>query len=117
MCLYPTHKRVKIAKEDIVCYKVLTSIMKSPYRDFQYERNKMYSIKLLKIDKNNNDLEINEGYHAYVSYDGAYSSTAIMFLYDTFIFKAIIPKGSKYYLGTDNEIVSNQMIIKENINE
>ena len=113
MCLTATHRRVKIAKEDIVCYKLLDSKLKSPFKGFKYKLNKL---TVSNLDIPDEDKDIYKGLHAYQNISSANSDIKgirLFFGIITDVYKAIIPKGSRYYLGKHNDIVSNQMIIKE----
>ena len=51
MCLYPKKALPKIAKKDIVCYKIVTAVTKNEYRslytNFKYETYSSYKIFIL----------------------------------------------------------------------
>lgn len=51
MCLYPKKALPKIAKKDIVCYKIMTAVTKNEYRsmhtNFKYETYSSYRIFIL----------------------------------------------------------------------
>ena len=110
MCLYTTQRRAKIAKEDIHCYKVMRVVnthIRSVYQNHRYYINKLETIDEFGIEKYLDHISINEGLHAFTNYFKAYGTA----LFNAgIIYKCIIPKGSKYYLG-DDVIVSNQMMI------
>ena len=61
----------------------------------------------------NKTLVVNQGIHAYCTREDAITSfEQIKGIYNTMmIAKAIIPKGSFYFIGTLGDIVSNQMVI------
>lgn len=112
MCLETTQKRAKIAKEDIHCYKIMVvknTHIKSVYQEYRYYINKLETISKFGVRKYNwGTIEINEGLHAFLIID---KPKRLAYLYNGVIYNCIIPKGSKYYIGNDDDIVSNQMII------
>lgn len=104
MCLSNlTTEEPQIAKRNITVYKVL---IKRSYdyltlwRGVPIEIGKTYTSKLVKhgIDASNN-LRIEEGLHSYKHYKSIKDSICVKV-------KCIIPKGSKYYIGTFCEYVS-----------
>lgn len=106
----------KKAKEDIYCKKEISRnmfklyrIITSSIRGFKWQPGTVYKTKL-KYDTggvfNIGEYEIGQGFHAY--YDTKNQYAANMLEYSKSI-TAIIPKGSKYFLGTGGEIVSNKM--------
>ena len=117
MCLVidPTkHKKLfgfylpKIAWKDIPVYKELhhscSGWIKTPWRNYPvtFHENKA----VLKSTFTQYYDEIHEGIHAY--------RKEISTLRNCKIHKAIIPKGSLYYIGIRNDIVSTKLIIFEN---
>ena len=62
-------------------------------------------------DCHNVDLIIEEGIHAYKTKDGLTNQNFPELGYKWLIHKAIIPKGSYYFIGTGNDIVADKMII------
>ena len=111
MCLETTQKRAKIAKEDIHCYKVMRVVnthIRSIYQYHRYYINKLETIDKFGIVKYSTFVFIDEGLHAYISLETALCRT----IWNTgILYNCTIPKGSKYYLGNDDDIVSNQMMI------
>lgn len=121
MCLIPKES-AKIADKDIVVYKVLLKysyeVYRSPYKDAQYEIGKLYTANIryhkrlvYKVDEYPvTTTIIEEGLHAYT-----FDSFAFLraFAINGSVFKAIIPKGALYVLGTGNEIVSTQLKLIE----
>lgn len=110
-------QNVKTAKEDIHCYKVLrikNTHLISPYQKYRYYLN-----KLVTVDKmiHNNFGNVYEGLHAYTTKLKAlnciiWMARVLGWGHDNYkVYNCIIPKGSKYYLGNNGDIVSNQMII------
>jgi hypothetical protein len=127
MCLYSTNKDPYIAEDDIMCYKILftdRNELRSPYQYFKFERKIKYDNsdepEILKTgDK---EYKISAGYfHAYSDLDIAILYHSRMYhnmLYASLlptIFTALIPKGSKYYIGDNKDICSDSIIIIEPI--
>lgn len=119
MCFYihPAHSEVKIAEEDIECYKILDSvvinypIMISPYQKEVYFRkggSSEYVIKEVKkfgFDETGN---IHEGLHTHSTLETADNQRG----WSERVYKAIIPKGTKYYYDPDKkEFVSLKLKI------
>jgi hypothetical protein len=105
MCLIPKHKNAKIAKRNIICYKLLfveNDDYFSVVQNYRWEPDRLVTVKIIKKHE-----EINEGLHAYRTLLTARQS---IYLYKI-IKKVVIPKGSEYYLGKDGDIVSNQMML------
>lgn len=135
MCLYvlDTNKKPLIAQEDITVYKRLERTGKgeyqSPYLGSYYERGQLYTSKIGKLkapksqypktfkDHNMNRKVttigyIDEGIHAYTSRATAKSQSEECWSWnEESIITCVIPKGSQYYLGSGNEIVTNQLFI------
>lgn len=55
---------------------------------------------------------VEEGIHAYIGTD---AFTFLQFISDCAPFHAYIPKGTKYYLGNEGDIVAEKMVIKNEI--
>jgi hypothetical protein len=123
MRLYSTNKDPYIAEDDIMCYKILftdNNELRSPYQFFKFERKIRYdNSDEPRISKTeDNKYEISFGYfHAYsnvntaisrcLAIDNDMSCNALL----PKVFIAIIPKGSKYYKGEDEDICSDSIII------
>lgn len=109
MCLYVKNGPF-VAKKDILVYKrLICKITKtkykftSPYRGTPYYPNGHIYIKKLNPTKGIIYNRINKGLHAYVKYP--------CFKYpNEVVVKMVIPKGSTYYLGEYDEIVSTDLI-------
>lgn len=104
---------LKIATKDIVVYKILEKAYKSgfvsPYYYKEYKKSVLYKSSLGIIYESHN-LKVHKGLHAYTT-----NKIAINYAFRSFgrsVHKMIIPKGSKYILGKDGTIVSNQLIWK-----
>lgn len=118
MCLITNNIRRYIAEKDIVCYKIVnirdTEII-SYWFDFIYELNKKYTTQVLQpIPAPNGSIRIEEGFHSYRNIYAAKKELyySLMKSLPTVIIKCIVPKGSEYYIDSD-EMVSNQIIIVE----
>lgn len=107
MCLFKTHKRFKTAAKDITVYKVLTRYDKSPYQLTQYMHG--YNHAESKPWKGGTGL-LGPGYlHAYITSDAALRCVKMLTVPEVHnvIFKIeemIIPAGTKYYEGLDDDI-------------
>ena len=120
MCLQTYHKNPYTANKDIVVYKILLKSffgeIVSPYLGFVYKLRTLYSTSLsVRQSLYSNKLYlIDEGLHAYTSIDKA--EKEITYFSRANIYRCIIPKGSLYYVNEkDNEIVSNQLIVKRKL--
>ena len=136
MCLFKTQKTYNIASEDIECYKVLKSDLRSQYYHWQYELNKLYSkvwdeefIKYADSHKEiggnafHTCLNLKNCEHLYGEQDekieivNTSGEKEIIHNYhfssDQIVVKCIIPKDSKYYVGIFNEIACEKLYIKE----
>ena len=133
MCLIiaSTDKK-KIAKEDIVCYKILHTICKDSARayiqNFEYEIKKLYETNIEFTDslrvfdslavedrdslirRNIPIKSINKGFHSAKSISRITSENHFGDIYE-----CIIPKDSEYYEDKTNLIVSNKIIILKEI--
>jgi hypothetical protein len=144
MCfiIHPKHPVAKIAKKDIVCYKLLWHIegeFRSIAMNYRYKLNKLNDKIILKtisyicgFDYDPPDVLycigdkitiIKDGYHSYSSKRTAISELAVFTEFalnkgtEDKIHECIIPKGELYYFNPKNhEYVSTNIIIKESIN-
>lgn len=113
MCLYKKHYLPKIASKDILVYKALTErsdrCMVTPYMRMPIKFNIITKAGKEGFWESVFDLYIvNSGFiHSYTDLPTARINENRA---DT-IFKAIIPKGSLYYIGEKNEIASTKLII------
>jgi len=130
MCLLTIQKKALIADKDIKVYKVLTDNMISPYQRFQFEKNILYKTRI-KRDKEKKTycyddfdrffldkkypkwtqqkeiLSFAEGFHS------THKRNRIKDIRDDEkIYCCIIPRGSRYYIGVTDLVISNQIIIK-----
>lgn len=113
MCLLKTNKGFVVADTDITVFKKLIPSLhgkiSSPFYNFKYEIGKIYKTYLVETKSLHTSCwEVTKGFHAYRR-DGL---RFIHFNKGEALFECIIPKGSKYAIGYDFEIVSNQIMIK-----
>lgn len=104
MCLKLSAPELHVAKEDIVCYKLL--IKSSPHTgdripklDVYYTPFQLTQIKVGKTYKSylyEDELQVTLGLHSFAE---LHSNKAFWPLDFDFIAKCIIPKGSSYYVG------------------
>lgn len=121
MLLIPKPKK---ARKDIKVFKVLELnglFLHSPY----YNKERCWAINwLYKSSMRGNVsfqenlfrsmIEVSRGFHAYTTLADA--SINKLLNKDYVVCEAVIPKGSKYYLGTQGDIVSNQLKITKILN-
>lgn len=131
MCWTSSEKPIKrIATDNITCYKVFSikdikwriektsdslekkmKEVKSLYKNYvyiPYETNPKVNI-ICRLDYDLScDWFINEGYHSY-KYINAINKRYFCVL------ECIIPKGSVYYINSDNCIVSSDIIVTDKI--
>jgi hypothetical protein len=119
-------KNVLNAIEDIRVYKALLKddfmtdkiILLSPHRCMEYKRGDRYSVpgftfRVHRDWMNRWVVEINRGLHAYQSEHQArknYGDDVKQGSHS--IFEMYIPKGAKYFLGVDGDIVSTELVFK-----
>lgn len=133
MCLLINlFSRKKIAQEDIPVYKILrysyspiSNKWTTPYR-----KTRVDIMKPMEASLSRSLASVNRGIHSYITLDDAYEVLDAMDYYITdksfhvvkkryHILKAIIPKGSEYYIGIHEyedglyagSIASNKLII------
>lgn len=137
MCLITDQQEVLIAQEDITVYKCLREIndnLWAPYNDFRYDLNKLYETIIRESDEwcgfdsfDNRmiqnkypDFEPAEEHKKLKSFGSGFHSALSKgrlleswMTNDEYIFECTIPKGSKYYIGISDLVVSNQIIINK----
>ena len=129
MCftIHPKHPIAKIAKKDIICWKIvkknLTPAMYGPlYRSRPYILGKLNPRITLRVEKETNfwsipKSEINAGYHSYscisqLKRDMQRYYSVGPLAYSTV--QCIIPKGEVYFFNPkEHQYVSSNIIIKE----
>lgn len=102
-----------IASKDITVWKVLEKNDRSVFRKFKYQKGvhyfqtgKPFSFRISENVSGFAFMTIDKGLHSYCSRTKAKSYLDT----NKKIVKFIIPKGSKYYLGCMQDIVSDQLI-------
>jgi hypothetical protein len=120
MCLKATHTQPKIAEEDIVCYKVLRKIFFTywtPYTKTFVRLNHLFEAKgEEEVDLFENP-EIRQGFiHAFLNKQIAIRECFDLYDYHAIfknfiIVKAIIKKGTKYFLGKYGDICAKEIFI------
>ena len=115
MCLRTQDREPRIAEKDIVCYKFLDEDLKSPYIRFQYKLGETYTEQLPY-------LEIYSDCSAYNIHGGVFHAYRQIYLKTEYIgfdicdaYKAIIPKGTEYWIGMDNDICARSIKIVRKI--
>lgn len=100
------------AKKDIYCLKLVENYddnkktCNSFYREAPQKEGKLMNSKLEVI----NNLVVEKGLHGIRIFETFISFCTSR---ETTVMLAKIPKGSKYYIGNDGDIVSNKMILIE----
>lgn len=120
MCLYIDHRKNKghfihcptVAVKPIIVYKFISirnNFLYAPFRYYCYgSYQSSLSIKEPRLAKYAiNSVSI--GIHSYIKRIIPYPCTSLYY--------CIIPLGAKYYVGIDNDIVSDKLIIFKDLNE
>ena len=113
MCLIKTHNEPRIAKNDIEVWKVLTPKGLSPFQGYQYHpgMNKPSCPKAIPVPVE--QPQIDGGYlHAFRNREKAEGYTKLQsykniqyYIYEEYVVqRMLIPKGSVYYEGMDDDI-------------
>lgn len=134
MCLILDEKtRVKIAKEDIKVFKILSPQLRSIfYGGFQYEKGKLYETEILPSTQrvwsafadtdehyltskygnfryNRTGLKaFGQGFHSSLNKENI---EEVIKSSDKRLFNATIPKGARYYVGGTGLVISNKIIV------
>lgn len=123
MCLENIKNGLQVASEDIIVYKVLdcpkwgSSIYYAPFqRHFSYPLGEIQTCELRRLHYG-----VEDGFHSYVNYHDAWALASKRNEYNhyrtddgAYVMKAIIPKGSEYYLGDfngDESYASNKLLV------
>ena len=129
MCLYLKSSKVRIAKEDIICYKFLVKEVGSyftPYQSSLIEVGKLIedteSLMIEKTSKRDFNFILYGGmFHTFKDIEAArkdvrWFANNMSRVNEYVIFKCIIPKGTEYYEGTFEAYkcyASKKLIISE----
>ncbi len=145
MCLQTDWLEPKVAEEDMTVYKVLKSeeddtyegqalvyAHYSPFYRMKYELGKVYSTTMRIAGENSGSfdhvasdarqmfekefpdqkyLSISEGFHSALTFERLDDLGRT----GEFVHECIIPKGSMYYIGFTDLVVSNQIIVKKQV--
>lgn len=110
----------KVNLKPIIVYKIIMKTktgFKTPFRYYPVDFIKNECVLKSKLIKDG--YIVDNGIHAYRSLDRAVSEMENLkwfsFNCSFIVFKAIIPKFSNYYIGCDGDIVSNKMIITDEV--
>lgn len=137
MCLIvEKSKKVKVAKENIICYKLLKKDLRSSIQNFQYELGREYETSLSKVDCGNLSSHWNwcdqdsadayqdimelcyayqQGFHSYKTKKRAGWECSYYYISSFLLYKCTIPKGSEYIEDATGLICSNRIIIVNRI--
>lgn len=119
--LFRMKPRIRTAKKDIVVYKLLAEdrvhdeLASYYYTNFHWSIGKVYSSPLV-VEKDKYYYFVEKGFHSFLSKP---SHDHILFYFPPLhpffqaLYKAIIPKGSKYIIGEKDEVVSDHLKIVE----
>ena len=123
MCLFSNQKAPLVADKDIVCYKILIPVdgkRITPYRDFIFSTNVVVQDQAEEhIGEIFGVTEITSGFfHTFTTKERVLEE--IKTLQHKLpkgtklkVFKAVIPKGSAYYVGQRSDMCSKALIIVE----
>ncbi len=126
MCLYTFQGKAKLALKDIVVYKVLSEGLTSPIM-YWYEYvldtihvSGMSHTSIYKWYDGRPLFSVEKGLHSFRNIFAARRLCKSEIKYNTrcckfYVYKAIIPVGSYYYIGNNNDIVSDRLIIKRKL--
>ena len=125
MCLRAIHTQPKIAEEDIVCYKVLRKIFFTYWTP--YTKKFVFLNHLFKA-KGEEEIyyqfaytEIGQGFiHAFTNKQRAIRLCLNLYYEDAIfnnfiVVKAVIKKGTKYFLGKNDNICAKEVFITNEI--
>lgn len=135
MCLITPNKEKKIAEEDMIVYKALMPDARSVLQGFLYELNKLYETEIEESDDwcAADSYAINALNEADYNYGTSRSDDRLISIGEGFhscktieraeemkdpnerIFSCTIPKGSEYYEDLSDLLVSNKIIINEEV--
>lgn len=121
MCLDVKRNAIKrIAFKDIVCYKFLEldrndNTFETPYQHVTVKLGETYKSDLIKNFIGRHWGEVNRGIHSYKNFEDA-KNKAIDFGSDFCVIKCVVPKWSRYYVGSydsNDSIASSKLRYEE----
>lgn len=123
MCLFSKQKTPLISDKDLECYKILIPIgdkLITPYRDFIFSTNTIVQDTAIEhIGELFGMVEITSGFfHTFITKDRVLEEIKKLQRIlpkgtKLKVFKAIIPKGSAYYVGQRSDMCSKALMIIE----
>jgi hypothetical protein len=136
MCLITDNKEKQFATEDMIVYKIFGLHLQSFFMYFQYELDILYETKITESSPENwypcckldeNYLKENYGPSAKIwiknpklicleeGFHSAKTIENLKFIGSNHVYECIIPKGSEFYTDTVGFIISNKIIVKQQI--
>ena len=116
MCFTSKIGKVRVATENIKCYKVLEKTedgLRSWLWGFKYESNVLQPEVGLTVHKHADFFKVDEGYHSLATKSGFMLARYYHFSTSPVVVKCVIPKGAKYLHDKDKgEYVSSSIIIQ-----
>lgn len=117
MCFnkHPSHKKVKVAEHNILCWKALEKdhkgILHSPYQWTVYEYGQMQHAKFIHTNYNTHPDQIHQGLHSYSD-----KNKFVIAFNEINVYPAIIPKGTQFYYNPKSqELVSEALVVFNNL--
>lgn len=103
MCLTTTSNHYRIAREDIICYKIYKRLGDEEFSPYLHVPRPEIGV-ICKTNLGNpceiaEYYTIEEGFHSFMSKEDAKRCASLENFVEPVIYKCIIPKGSKYYEG------------------
>lgn len=122
MCLITEQKQSEIAKEDVVCYKIIQlNPNNGKYESYFYSKKKWKLNQLYSTTLNKSGEYVLEGFHSYAHYQDALEKLEKEMPLGCILVKCVIPKDSIVYKGkhndtegyTSNKITMTEIILKK----
>jgi len=116
MCLYEIDGqpfKTRIANRDIVVWKALNRAGRdyvSPYQGTLYKFGKRMRSKLIIEVEWDGNATVGEGLHSCLTQEEGEN-------HSDEVFPAIIPAGSRFIVGAENEVASNALIVYKDMNQ
>lgn len=127
---------MKTADKPLKTYKVvdmLNGTYRAYFRSFEYEPNKVYNEELQDfpvIDQEDGFLSLSRGFHSYfgnlavcvddnrlINIRNREDERKWLARYDSYVIIAecTLPEGTRYYVNEDNEVISDRIIVTDNV--
>ena len=112
----------RVAERDILVWKRLNPGGRSPYRNFRYIMGRLYTASMANyVSASWEWVNERRKYFSYaqmgVGLHAMRKPDAEQWRYGNKVYPAIIPKGSRIFIGRDDDIVSNQLVVFQNMKE